>query len=391
MRSLKSVRLSGATPDAPVRNNMNVDPQPETAAQELVIQEINHVGVVTLRRPNAHNALTHAMVLGLTERLSQWKNDPAIRAVVIRGAGERAFCAGGDIRALYQSYHDRTPLYRDFFVDEYRLDYMLHQYPKPCVAVMDGLVMGGGMGLAQGAALRVVTSRSQIAMPETAIGLFPDVGASYFLAKMPFELGLYLGITGVTLNAADALFAGLADTFAEGERLNDLDGLLSAITWTQEPLADLRSAIQTGQRADSGRPSLEGLMPAIQRHFDPARSVGEVIDSLDEERDPRYVEWASTTAEILRQRSPLMMCVTIEQLLRGRQAELADCFRMELGMVYRAFDDGDVIEGIRALLIDKDKRPRWRAATLDEVTQPMVSRFFDSPWSREEHPLRDLA
>ena len=132
-------------------------------------------------------------------------------------------------------------------------------------------------------------------------------------------------------------------------------------------------------------------MPAIQHHFDPARSIGQVIDSLDAERDPRYGEWASTTAETLRQRSPLMMCVTREQLLRGRHAELADCFRMELGMVYRAFDDGDVIEGIRALLIDKDKAPRWRAATVDEVTQPMVSRFFDSPWSRDGHPLRDLA
>ncbi|ABE36173.1 enoyl-CoA hydratase/isomerase family protein [Paraburkholderia xenovorans LB400] len=370
---------------------MNVNQQAETAAQELVIQEINHVGVVTLNRPKAHNALTHAMVLALTERLSQWKDDPAIYGVVIRGAGDRAFCAGGDIRALYQSYRDGSPLYRDFFVDEYRLDHMLHQYPKPCVAVMDGLVMGGGMGIAQGAALRVVTSRSQIAMPETAIGLFPDVGASYFLAKMPVELGLYLGITGVTLNAADALFAGLADTFAESNHLNDLDGLLSAITWTREPLADLRNAIRTGHRADSGRPSLEALMPAIQHHFDPARSIGQVIDSLDAERDPRYGEWASTTAETLRQRSPLMMCVTREQLLRGRHAELADCFRMELGMVYRAFDDGDVIEGIRALLIDKDKAPRWRAATVDEVTQPMVSRFFDSPWSRDGHPLRDLA
>jgi enoyl-CoA hydratase/carnithine racemase len=255
---------------------------------------------------------------------------------------------------------------------------------------MDGFVMGGGMGIAQGASLRIVSSHSKIAMPETAIGLFPDVGATHFMAKMPVELSLYLGISGVTVNFADALFAGLADSFIERDRLSDMEELLSSIVWRQDPLTDLQNSLKDECYFDADGPSLNILMPAIQRHFDPTRSVAHVVESLDAERDFRYREWARSTAETLRSRSPVMMCVTREQLVTGRTMTLADSFRRELGMVHRTFEEGDFIEGIRAMIIDKDKAPRWRAATLDEVTPLMVSRLFDSPWSTVEHPLRDL-
>lgn len=360
------------------------------ATDDVQFDVINHIGLVTLNRPKAHNALTHQMVLMLTERMAAWGLDARIRGVVLRGAGGKAFCAGGDIRALYQSHREKTTLYREFFVDEYRLDYMIHRYPKPCVAIMDGLVMGGGMGLAQGATLRLVSTRSQIAMPETAIGLFPDVGGSHFLSGMPIELALYLGITGTTIRAADAIFAGLADSYVSDDCIAGLESRLEAIAWEHDPEANLHDALCSEHTIDPGHAPIRAVMPAVLRHFNPAFSVQEIILSLTSETDSAYKAWANETAETLRARSPLMMCVTREQLLRGRRAGLADCFRMELGLVHRTFEQGDVIEGIRALIIDKDRTPMWRATTLSSVRDDMVDALFDSPWDASGHPLADL-
>lgn len=360
------------------------------ATNDVQFDVINHIGLVTLNRPKAHNALTHQMVLMLTERMAAWKLDPRIRGVVLRGAGGKAFCAGGDIRALYQSYQEKTALYREFFVDEYRLDYMIHRYPKPCVAIMDGLVMGGGMGLAQGATLRLVSTRSQIAMPETAIGLFPDVGASHFLSRMPIELALYLGISGITIQAADAIFFGLADCYISENCISELESRLESITWKHDPETKLRNALCSEHTADPGHPPTRAFMPAVLGHFNPAFSVQQMVSSLTSETEPAYKAWANKTAETLQTRSPLMMCVAREQLLRGRGAGLANCFRMELGLVHRTFDQGDAIEGIRALIVDKDRTPVWHATTLSSVRDDMVDALFDSPWDASIHPLAAL-
>jgi enoyl-CoA hydratase/carnithine racemase len=312
------------------------------AGGELTAEIRAGVATVTLNRPSALNALSMGMIEGLAEWLDAWRSDANVRTVVLRGAGEKAFCAGGDIRALYAAAKEGSALTRDFFRKEYALDLAIHQYPKTIVALMDGIVMGGGMGIGQGASLRVVAERTKMAMPETAIGLFPDVGGSYFLSRLEGGLGRYLGLAGPTINAADAVYAGLAD----------LD--LSRTPAVSE---------------------LAVLRPAIDRHFLPD-TVEAILDSLRSEDRPEYLEWARRTVEALPRRSPTMLKVTLEQLRRAARMTLAECFEMEYGMVQAAFAQGDFIEGIRALIIEKDNRPRWNPATLQEVDRAAVDRFF---------------
>ncbi|WP_059411814.1 enoyl-CoA hydratase/isomerase family protein [Cupriavidus basilensis] len=363
------------------------------AAAEVRFEEINGVGVATLDRPRQLNALSYPMIGALDARLAAWAAQSDIRAVLLRGAGGKAFCAGGDIRALYDSFHAGTPLHRQFFVDEYRLDYRLHRYPKPVVALMDGIVMGGGMGLAQAARLRVVTERARVAMPETGIGLVPDVGASFFLGRLPLALSLYVGLTGVTLGAADALLCGLADIAVPAARLDDLDQTLAAVRWSGDPLADLRAALQPpadAAAATAGQAPLQPVLPAVHRHFHADAGVAGLFASLAAETDPRYAQWAADTLGILRKRSPLMTAVTRALLLRGRELDLASCFRMELGVVSRAFTQGDFIEGVRALIVDKDNAPRWRVQAPEAVGEATVQSFFDSPWPPAAHPLAAL-
>jgi enoyl-CoA hydratase/carnithine racemase len=261
--------------------------------------------------------------------------------VVLRGAGEKAFCAGGDIRALHDSFKAGTRGHRDFFEVEYALDYRIHTYPKTIVAVMDGIVMGGGMGISQGAKERIVGDRTRMAMPETAIGLFPDVGGSYFLSRLENGLGAYLGLVGPTLRAADAIYCGLAD-------------------------------VNVGARAAS---EIEALAPAIDLHFG-RDSVPAIIASLEGEKRPEFGDWAAKTLDALSKKSPTMLAVTLEQLRRGAKMSLADCFRMELNMVHGCFAQGDFIEGIRALIVDKDNQPRWNPARLADVTAASVEVFF---------------
>jgi len=217
----------------------------EASSAALVHDEVlahvrNHIGHLTLNRPAGLNAITLDMVRSLSRHLQAWANDPEVYAVVLRGAGEKAFCAGGDIRSLYDSFKNGDTLHQDFFVEEYALDLAIHRYRKPVLALMDGFVLGGGMGLVQGADLRVVTERSRLAMPEVAIGYFPDVGGSYFLPRIPGELGVYLGVTGVQIRAADALYCGLADWYLDSARLADLDQRLDRLKCHDPPLSALR-------------------------------------------------------------------------------------------------------------------------------------------------------
>ncbi|MBO4122890.1 enoyl-CoA hydratase/isomerase family protein [Cupriavidus gilardii] len=373
---------------------------------EVLFEVINRVGLVTLNRPHQRNALSYPMILALRSQLRQWASQDEIVAVVLRGAGEKAFCAGGDIRALYDSYRDHVagnggedgePLYRRFFVDEYQLDFELHRYPKPVVALMDGIVMGGGMGLAQAAPLRIVTERSRVAMPETGIGLVPDVGASHFLARMTPELALYVGLTGVTLGAADTLLCGLADVAVDSASLSALGTTLADIAWPGNTndnandgdtvLASLRHALAPGSSTTAADAPLLQVLPALLRHFRPDATPAAILHGLAGEHDPTCADWAAKTAALLRGRSPLMTAVTRELLLRGRRLDLADCFRMELDVVGHAFTDGDFIEGVRALIVDKDQTPRWRVASHDEVDSKAVRAFFESPWQGKRHPL----
>ena len=344
--------------------------------QDDVLAEVrNHIGHLTLNRPAGLNAITLGMVRSLSQQLQAWADDPQVYAVVLRGAGEKAFCAGGDIRSLYDSFKAGDTLHQDFFVEEYALDLAIHHYRKPVLALMDGFVLGGGMGLVQGADLRVVTERSRLAMPEVAIGYFPDVGGSYFLPRIPGELGIYLGVTGVQIRAADALYCGLADWYLDSHKLNDLDHKLDHLQWHESPLKDLQGALAKLAVQQLPDAPLAALRPAID-HFFGLPDVPSIVEQLQQVTVADSHEWALHTADLMQTRSPLAMAVTLEMLRRGRRLPLEQCFALELHLDRQWFERGDLIEGVRALIIDKDKQPRWNPPTLHGLDKNHVESFF---------------
>jgi enoyl-CoA hydratase/carnithine racemase len=354
----------------------------------------NGTGIITLDRPKALNSLSLEMVRALTQHLLAWRDDAKVDAVVIASSSEKALCAGGDIRFFHQAGH-ATPaspgcgsaLLEDFFTEEYALNHLIHFYPKPYIALMDGVVMGGGMGIAQGgpdSGLRIVTERTKMAMPEVNIGLFPDVGGSHFLSHAPGALGMYLGLTGLTIGAADALYVGLADVFVPSAQLPALHELIGATPGAQ--LAQEIRAFAASFAQQAGASELEAQRALVDRHFG-ASSVAAVMASLEGDGSP----FAQKALSAMRQRSPLMMCVTREMLVRGAALDVADCLRMERSLVRRNFEHGEVLEGVRALVIDKDNAPQWNPPTLDAVTPDMVARFFEPVWPAWAHPLRHLA
>ncbi|MFO2463408.1 enoyl-CoA hydratase/isomerase family protein [Pseudomonas sp. 15FMM2] len=346
------------------------------SVQDNVLAQVrNHIGHLTLNRPAGLNAITLDMVRSLAGYLRAWAADPQVYAVVLRGAGEKAFCAGGDIRSLYDSFKNGDSLHEDFFVEEYALDLMIHHYSKPVLALMDGFVLGGGMGLVQGADLRVVTERSRLAMPEVAIGYFPDVGGSYFLSRVPGELGTYLGVTGVQIRAADALYCGLADWYLDSERLSQLDEKLDHLQWLDTPLKDLQGVLaKLGQQQLPDAP-LALLRTAID-HFFALPDIPAIVGQLQAVTVADSHDWAMSTAQLMHTRSPLAMAVTLQMLRRGRQLALEDCFALELHLDRQWFARGDLIEGVRALLIDKDKKPRWNLSELQALDAKHVESFF---------------
>jgi enoyl-CoA hydratase/carnithine racemase len=347
-----------------------------------------------LNRPAALNALSLGMIIELRTALHEFRHDAEVRAVIIRGAGEKAFCAGGDIRALYDSYRGSGSVHVDFFANEYPVDYLLYSYPKPYLALLNGIVMGGGMGISQGSRLRIVGDRTRMAMPEVAIGFFPDVGASYFLSRLPGCLGLYLALTGAQVRAADALYAQLADFYMPVAALEKLDHALDSFDWSDkgQDAHSLRVALETLLRelsADPGPAPLAAVRPAIDEHF-AASSVATLLKSLQSEARPEFKEWAQQTAALIATRSPTMLAVTLKQLQLGRSMTLADCLRMEIGMAKQCFAQGDFIEGVRAMIIDKDNKPIWRPAQLADVTDASVDAIFENPWVGSIHPLAHL-
>lgn len=352
----------------------------EASSARIVQDEVlahvrNHIGHLTLNRPAGLNAITLDMVRSLSRQLQAWADDPNVHAVVLRGAGEKAFCAGGDIRSLYDSFKNGDTLHEDFFIEEYALDLAIHNYRKPVLALMDGFVLGGGMGLVQGADLRVVTERSRLAMPEVAIGYFPDVGGSYFLPRIPGELGIYLGVTGVQIRAADALYCGLADWYLDSARVADLDHQLDRLEWHETPLKDLQGLLASMAVQQLPDAPLIALRPAID-HFFALPDVASIVEQLQQVTVADSHDWALTTASLMQTRSPLAMAVTLQMLRRGRHLPLEQCFALELHLDRQWFARGDLIEGVRALLIDKDKTPRWNPPTLQALDAAHVESFF---------------
>lgn len=357
---------------------------------DVLVTVEGRIGCITLNRPKALNALSLDMVRSLTKALLAWQDDPQVLAVAVRGTGKEgpfgAFCAGGDIRFFHQAAHAGDTSLGDFFTEEYRLNHLIHTYTKPYIAFMDGIVMGGGMGISQGASVRVVTERTKMAMPETNIGLFPDVGGGFFLSRCPGRLGEYLGMTGHMLNGPQAVAAKLADIALPS-------GMLEPI-WQKLVSSPFENAesVERWVLAQAGALTPEKLTPQPQMdEVFGLPTVAAMLDRLEATSD----EWSQKTADMLRHRSPLMLHVVLEQIRRARQMSLADDLRMERDLVHhcfhlRAVNDSDTVEGIRALAVDKDHSPHWKPARIEEVDAAEVARFFVSPWPSEHHPLRHL-
>ena len=376
---------------------MNTDTVTDASSHVIVERQAN-AGLITLNRPKALNAMSLGMVRDITAALQSFQADPAVQVVAIRGSNKLGkpgtpeslfggFCAGGDIRYFHQAALAGDTSLDDFFTEEYRLNHLIHHYPKPFIAFMDGVVMGGGMGLSQGASLRIVTEHTRMAMPETNIGLFPDVGGGYFLSRCPGHVGEYLALTGDVISAGQALQYGLADVQLEAARLPGLWGALSKETFANRQEVEAWLATRVGtQNKDAIKPDAR-----IDAVFSLLR-VKHMVDALEKAKDDR---WAQKTATVLRKRSPLMLHVTLEQIRRARQMSLADDLRMERDMVQHCFYDrpgtaSETVEGIRALAVDKDYTPVWNPARIEDVKPGMADAFFVSPWAPEAHPLREL-
>lgn len=375
---------------------MNQTYQPGTSG-EVLTEVRGQVGFITLNRPKALNALSLPMVRELNAALAAWQDDPAIFAVAIRGTNKAGrpgtpeslfggFSAGGDIRFFHEVALAGDSSLDDFFTEEYRLNHLIHHYPKPYIAFMDGVVMGGGMGLSQGAKVRIVTEHSMLAMPETNIGLFPDVGGGFFLSRCPGSVGEYLALTGVVIDGDEALAYGLADIKLPAADLPALWQVLGEQVF--ESAAAVDAWIATDLIAANARPT--GVQGKFDSYFSLAR-VKHMVDALEAASD----EAARKIGAMLRKRSPLMLHVTLEQIRRARTMSLADDLRMERDIVHHCFhlrpgSASETVEGIRALAIDKDYAPKWNPARIEDVKPAMVQAFFASPWTADTHPLRDL-
>ncbi|WP_296510717.1 enoyl-CoA hydratase/isomerase family protein [Rhodoferax sp.] len=362
---------------------------------EVVTEVRGGVGLITLNRPKALNALNLPMVRALTAALRHWQADDAVQAVAIRGIGKEgpfgAFCAGGDIRFFHAAALSGDPALEDFFTEEYALNHLIHTYGKPYIAFMDGIVMGGGMGVSQGASHRIVTGRTKMAMPETGIGQFPDVGGGYFLSRCPGRIGEWLALTGELLDGEGAVAAGLADrVFAPTSLQSAWDGL-TLLDWQDSNSLESWIAMHSiALTAYSIR--ARGQIDSIFA----ASDIFGIFAALESDGS----EWAQATLATLQKRSPLMLHVVLAQIRRGRDMGLADELRMERDMVRHCFVTrhldrqgarSETVEGIRALAVDKDHQPQWAPASIHEVNTAMVTPFFASPWPAAAHPLRDLA
>jgi enoyl-CoA hydratase len=321
------------------------------------------LGLITLNRPKALNALTREMCVAIKVKLEDWACDEAIKTVAIRGAGERAFCAGGDIRALYNSGKEKTSGALEFYRDEYRLNAAIKHFPKPYVALLHGIVMGGGVGVSVHGSHRIGNESMTFAMPETGIGLFPDVGGSYFLSRLPGEIGMYLALTGERLKTADALYAGVLTHFIPARATEEL---LAALEGGDAPDFVLHSFAEQ-----------PGFAPLTERREDINRTFSEgSLDGIFSALDSDGGAWAKTTLDILCKKSPTSLKLTFRQIREGARLSFDDCMGMEYRMVSRVMARHDFYEGVRAAIIEKDNAPHWDPTELAQVSDTDVNAYF---------------
>jgi enoyl-CoA hydratase len=330
---------------------------------EVLFERRGALGLITLNRPKALNALTHEMCVAMKVTLDQWAKDDAVKTVAVRGAGDRAFCAGGDIRALYESGKAGTPYALEFYRDEYVLNAAIKHYPKPYVALIQGINIGGGDGVSVNGSHRIAGEGMVFAMPETGIGLFPDVGGSYFLPRCPGEIGMFLGLTGFRLKTADSLYAGIATDFVPTSRWDTLLESLSDGAAPDTAIAGLKDTVPDTFLLEH--------RSAIDRIF-AAASVEDILAGLDIEHE----DWTDDIAKTIRSKSPTSLKIAFRQIREGKSLGFDDCMKMEYRMVNRIVAGRDFYEGVRAVIIDKDNVPKWQPSELSGVSKADVDAYF---------------
>lgn len=345
-----------------------------TAESETIIRREGRAGRITLNRPKALNALTWNMVRAIQTALDGWRDDPGVEVVILDGAGDRGLCAGGDVRWLYDVRKSGLADAAEFWREEYILDADIARYPKPFVAIQDGIVMGGGIGLSAHARHRIVTERSQLAMPETTIGLIPDVGGTWLLSRAQGRLGVYLGLTGARMDASDAIQAGFAGTFVPSSAIAALVArLCENSTETIDDVIEDMSEPVPGSKLAAARPMIDRLFAA-----DTVLAIREALNTTTD-------DLAQKARADLATRSPKALALTLEAVRRAKTYRtLEDALTVEYRLCNRLYADGEFIEGVRALLVDKDKQPRWLPARIEDVTPALVAdHFAPRPASQE--------
>lgn len=353
-----------------------------------------NIGHASLNKAPALNALDSDMIVLLSQQLLAWQADATVCMVILDSQLDKAFCAGGDVVALYHAMADRTDDHApqsliDFFTTEYQLDYLIHSYKKPLLVWAHGIVMGGGLGLMAGASHRIVTETSRIAMPEISIGLYPDVGGSYFLNKMPAGCGLFLGLTGASINASDALYCQLADHVIPHANKAAFIQTLQATDWHNDAQVNHLRLNALCQQSEDKTVLPNANLVIYQQLFCDLAAYSTVVEVqqhillMDRAED----SWFNKAQKTLKSGSNITKHLVFEQLKRGADLPLAACFRMELVMSCQCGTVGEFQEGVRALLVDKDNQPHWLYPNIDEVPADVIESFFISPWLPESHPL----
>jgi enoyl-CoA hydratase/carnithine racemase len=377
-----------------------VTPEPVVLFEQVATASGRVIGFARLNATKSLNALSLSMIRLLDEQLRRWDEDDNVACVVLHGAGDKAFCAGGDVRSLYRAIKDEgasptNEMALAFFSEEYRLDYRIHRYSKPVIAWASGIVMGGGLGLLAGASHRVVTETSRIAMPEITIGLFPDVGGSWFLRRMPGKMGLFAALTGAPMNASDAKTARLADHFLLTSQFQEMCDRLREAAWRSSSIHNRGTVSEI--LTTLAIPSVTSMSDGnLQRHAALIDSVcagadlGQIVARIV--RYDGADQWLLRAAKTLAAGSPTTMALIWALRNRAESLSLADVFRIELTVAMQCCAHPDFAEGVRALLIDKDGRPNWNPASLDEVSSAWLAEHFHEPnWPQGHHPLHDLS
>lgn len=340
-----------------------------TEADDVLFHWLGKAGVITLNRPKTLNALNFSMAKKIYPQLKSWQSE--VSFVIIKGNGEKAFCAGGDIRAVTEAGKKGDPEAANFFNQEYHLNYLIGSLKIPYIALIHGITMGGGVGLSVHGKYRVATERTVFAMPETAIGLFPDVGGSHFLSRLPGNLGVYLGLTGFRLKGLDVMKAGIATHYCNYSQIHKLEEELISLSDAKEIPKVLETYKKVATSSSNPDFVLQPHLADIDRLFQ-ADSIEDILSSLKNDNS----DWAMKQLNVLKDMSPVSMKVTLRLLREGAKLSLKECLEMEYRVVLRILEDKDFYEGVRAVLIDRDHKPKWNPSTVEAVTPEKLESFF---------------